>query len=234
MNKRFDTIQDMLEEPLNFGKKTVPKAKRELPKAYIEWASSPEASTILHKYSNTDKFWFKPTKKDIVSTDAGDIVLFTRESQGNFSMGVLLDTGNPDPPVMYSDYHAERWIQHCERFSDALFAQIFDWQYRLCFDEDGYAEIDFSKTFNVKSCDDTLAGLRDAYTEHPATQWFFETDQDSTVWRFSTPEGERILLSLDPGSSKSTDKCWIEVLAPEEDRFERVRSLSEQLRKKFA
>ena len=100
MIKRFNQIEAMLAEPFNFGSKPLPDSKLKLPESYSYCASSPQAADLLHKYSNTDKFWFKPHDKDIISTPVGRILLFNRESQGNFELGILLDSTDSDPPVL--------------------------------------------------------------------------------------------------------------------------------------
>lgn len=232
MSERFNEIQGMLDEPLSFDTQSLPTCQRKLPDAYTDWASSSEASTILHKFSNTDKFWFTPNDDDVVSTTAGEILLFSRESQGNFELGVLLNTAEPDPPVLFSDFRRQRWIHYCDRFTDAIFAQIFDWQHRLVFDDDCGAEIDYYETVDVKICDDMLAALREAYTEHPKTNWFMETPGDATTWRFSTPDGERILLTHNPipPYAPNRSSCWLEVLAPIHNRVDRVKSLCQHLK----
>ena len=99
MIERFNQIQAMLVEPFNFGSEPLPDSKPKLPEAYSYFASSPHAADLLHKYSNTDKFWFEPHDEDIIATPAGKILLFNRESQGNFELGILLDSADPDPPV---------------------------------------------------------------------------------------------------------------------------------------
>lgn len=236
MIERFNQIQAMLAEPFNFGSEPSPDFKLKLPESYTYCASSSEAADLLHKYSNTDKFWFKPRDKDIVSTAAGEILLFNRESQGNFELGVLLDSVESDPPVLYSDFRGSRWTQYCDRFTDAIYTQIFDWQYRLVFDDEWGADIDYYETVDVPFRHDTLAALRSAYTEHPQTHWFMETPDDATTWRFSTPAGERILLTHDPIPPNTPNRtiCWLEVLAPPENRVDRVKDLSQHLTKRFA
>ncbi len=235
MVERFNEIRAMVDEPLSFGTQSVPEFARKLPDAYMYWASSSEAASVLHKFSNTDKFWFSPNDDDVVSTADGDILLFCRESQGNFELGVLLDAADADPPVLYSDFRGERWTQYCDRFTDAIFTQIFDWQYRLAFDEKWGAEIDYYETVDVPFRDDTLAALRDAYTEHPKSHWFMETPRDATTWRFSTPDDERILLTHDPvpPDAQNRSSCYLEVLASPKNRVERVRALCQRLKKQF-
>jgi hypothetical protein len=236
MLNRFKETQAMLEEPLAFGSASLSEFKRQLPEAYKYWASAPRAAEILHQYSNTDNFWFTPKVNDIVSTDAGDVLLFSRESQGNFQLGVLLDSDESDPPVYYSDFHENRWTLFCERFSEAIFTQIFDWQYRLKFDERwGEWQIDYYKHIPIPFRDNTLPSLCEWYTQHPTTHWFFETPFDTTTWRFSTPDDERILFIHYPvpAGPGHCENCWLEVYAPLEDRECRVKSLAAELKHEF-
>jgi hypothetical protein len=104
-----------------------------LPGAYLEWARL-GGQEILEKYSNSDWFWFETP--ELVTTPAGDRgILFHQENQGNFDKIVLLDRGD-DPPVLFAWLGEPPWVTYTERFSECVFAQIFDWQYE---NEDCYS-----------------------------------------------------------------------------------------------
>jgi hypothetical protein len=197
-----------------------------LPPSYLEWAALKDAAEVLHRYSSSDKFWFVPASEHVIATGFGDALLFCEESQGNFSLAVLLEPEVDDPPVAVADYTRQRWIQYCDRFSDAIFTQVFDWQHQLFVNQDGSTDIDYYEEFELRDHERALNVLRGLYQEHPTTHWYMETADDATTWRFSTPADERILLSNDPGRSLN----WISVYAPPANRQVRCRALVEQIK----
>jgi hypothetical protein len=163
MSEHFSEIQNLLQTQLQFGTQPPFVCHRELPSAYTEWASIHSAADLLHRFSNSDDFWFTPREEDFLSTDKGEILLFSRESQGNFELGVLVSTSKVDPPVLFSDYRRDRWTQYCSRFTDALFTQIFDYQFRIFLDQNGNPEVDYYETLDVVFSTVTLSALREAY-----------------------------------------------------------------------
>lgn len=152
-------------------------------------------------------------------------------------LAVLITEGSDDPPVVFSDYRRNRWTRYCDRFTDALFTQFFDWQFRLCFDEHDMPEIDYYEEFDCQlPSEEVLVKLRDRYREYPATHSFMETEVDATTWRFSTANGERILFTHDSGAQASSSRPvqWCEVLAPPDNRVERCQKLRETLESELA
>jgi hypothetical protein len=65
------------------------------PGAYLEWARLGGADA-LHRFSNTDTFFFEEPEI-VVLPDGARGVVFHRESQGNFTKLLVLD-GTNDPP----------------------------------------------------------------------------------------------------------------------------------------
>ena len=97
----------------------------QLPGAFAQWAQLDDGS-LLEKYSNSDWFWFD--EPEVVAIPGGRALRFNSENQNNFDRLVMLDGGD-DPPVLFGWVGQPPWVTYTEHFSDAIFAQIFDWQY---------------------------------------------------------------------------------------------------------
>ncbi len=194
------------------GRKALPKkrsvhsllgwaAKNEiiLPKAFLEWATL-DNGTLLQKYSNDDRFWFdKP--KVVVTPEGIRGLLFNQENQGNFDRIVCLDQGD-DPPVLFAWIGRPPWVKNAERFSDAVYAEVFDWQYWLEFkpDNPAYKEITYYGELNFKT-DGCLATLRTHYEETVTTS-FTAADIRYTEYRFIKSAVLRLtVLVAEPGST---------------------------------
>ena len=131
-----------------------------LPAAFVEWARLDDGS-LLRKYSNDDWFWFdKP--EQVVMPDGMRGLLFNSENQNNFDRVVALDHGD-DPPVLFAWLGKPPWVKYSDRFSDAVFAQVFDWQYWLEFDpgDPKFKEIAFTGDIGLKN-DRCVSWLRSA------------------------------------------------------------------------
>src|ERR1700722_12801394 len=105
-------------------------AKKEilLPASFLEWAEFDDGS-LLRRYSNSD--WFEFDEPELVVTPDGERGLrFNSENQNNFDRIITLDQGD-DPPVLFAWIGQAPWVRNADRFSDALFARVFDWQYWL-------------------------------------------------------------------------------------------------------
>lgn len=152
-----------------------------LPAAFLEWAKLDDGS-LLQKYSNDDRFWFDEPKL-VVTPDGVRGLLFNQENQGNFDQIVCLDQGE-DPPVLFAWIGRPPWVKNVERFSDAVYAQIFDWQYWLEFkaDDPKYKEITYYGELNFKT-DGCLTVLRDRYEETVTTS-FIADGLRYTEYRF--------------------------------------------------
>ncbi len=165
-----------------------------LPAAYLEWAKLDDGS-LLQKYSNDDRFWFDKPKL-VVTPDGVRGLLFNQENQGNFDRIVCLDQGD-DPPVLFAWIARPPWVKNAERFSDAVFAQVFDWQYWLEFksDDPSYREITYTGDITLKT-DGCLELLRHRYEETVTTR-FIVDDNRYTEYRFMKSRKERITVIVD-------------------------------------
>jgi hypothetical protein len=152
-----------------------------IPAAFLEWAKFDDGS-LLQKYSNDDRFWFDNPEL-VVTPDGVRGLLFNQENQGNFDRIVCLDQGD-DPPVHFAWIGRPPWVKNAERFSDAVFAEVFDWQYLLEFkpDDPAYKEITYYGELNFKS-DRCLRVLRKHYEETVTTS-FVTDDTHYTEYRF--------------------------------------------------
>lgn|GEM_PF-5182342 len=147
----------------------------------MEWAQL-DGGSLLQKYSNDDRFWFD--QPELVTTpEAVRGLLFNQENQGNFDRIVCLDQGD-DPPVLFAWIDRPPWVKNAERFSDAVYAEIFDWQYWLEFksDDPTYKEITYYGELNFKT-DGCLEVLRNRYEETVTTS-FIADGTRYTEYRF--------------------------------------------------
>jgi hypothetical protein len=164
-----------------------------LPAAFLDWAKFDDGS-LLKKYSNDDKFWFD--KPELIVTPEGDRgLLFNQENQGNFDRIVCLDQGD-DPPVLFAWIGRPLWVKNAERFSDVVYAEVFDWQYWLEFKpgDPAYKEIAYYGELNFET-DGCLALLRDRYEETVSTS-FVADDIRYTEYRFIKSELLRLTLTV--------------------------------------
>jgi len=152
-----------------------------LPAAFLEWAMLDDGS-LLQKYSNDDRFWFDNPEL-VVTPDGVRGLLFNQQNQGNFDRIVCLDQGD-DPPVLFAWIGRPPWVKNAERFSDAVFAEVFDWQYWLEFkpDDPAYKEITYYGELNFKT-DGCLGVLRKHYEEAVTTS-FITDETHYTEYRF--------------------------------------------------
>ncbi len=169
-----------------------------VPAAFLEWTSFGGAD-LLRRYSNDD--WFFLAEPNVVTTDHGLALEFWTENQNNFSMAVLLDRGD-DPPVVFGWLGEPPWVIHSERFSDCVFAQIFDWQYQLEFHpEDDYKEIAFTAVVYLKS--PPSAHLLGERFEPLVTTHFIITDHEGEQrydeYRYQRSPVERIRVLVKDG-----------------------------------
>lgn len=166
-----------------------------LPAAFLEWAKLDDGR-LLRKYSNGDHFWFD--EPEIVVTPAGVRGLrFHQENQGNFDRLVALDHGD-DPPVLFAWIGRPPWVTNTQRFSDAVFAQIFDWQYWLEFNpmESDFGDITYYGEVELES-DHCLAHLRTQFRELPMTRFIVE-NCEWTEYRFAKSLLLRLTMTVDP------------------------------------
>jgi hypothetical protein len=147
----------------------------------LEWAALDDGS-LLKKYSNDDRFWFDNPEL-VVTPEGVRGLLFNQENQGNFGRIVCLDQGD-DPPVLFAWIGRPQWVKNAVRFSDAVYAGVFDWQYWLEFkpDDPAYKEIAYYGELNFKA-DACVAVLRHRYQETVTTS-FITDDTRYTEYRF--------------------------------------------------
>lgn len=164
-----------------------------LPASYLEWARL-DRNNLLRKYSNDD--WFYLDNPDLVTTPSGMRALFFHsENQNNFNMYVALDSGD-DPPVLYQEANNPRWLTYCERFSDYIFARIFDWQYLLVFDADDPENKDIAYTGDIELQNDRcISILRERFSQAVTTQYLVN-DARIEEYRFWKSLRERMTVAV--------------------------------------
>ena len=191
-----------------------------IPASFREW-SELDTNGILEKYSNCDLFWL--TTPEVVNLNDGNKgLLFSRENQGNFDKIVMLGFGD-DPPVLYAWLGQEPWIEFSSTFSNCVYAQIFDWQYMLEFDEDGGAEIGYYGTLNLRNSN-CLAYLRKNFTETVKTRYTIECKQFDE-YRFHRSIKERITVQV------ASDNAALMQITGE---YRLMRQLEDELLQQFA
>jgi hypothetical protein len=166
-----------------------------LPAAYVEWCKIDDGS-LLYKYSNQDNFWFDPRGLEDYEGIRG--IAFHQENQGNFTVVIPVDQGD-DPPVYFGWVDSPPWVECAKSFSDYLYAQIFDCQYKLAFEEDGYPYITDYVSIELRS-DRCLVKFREWYEEVVTTQFEIEGTH-YTQYRFLKSPKERIIVSVVKGTS---------------------------------
>lgn len=189
-----------------------------LPAAYLEWASI-DRGALLSKYSNDD--WFCFESPELVTTPAGECGLnFETENQGNYDKIVLLDHGE-NPPVLFRWVGEAAWVRHAASFSECVYAQVFDWQYRLEFNQadPSYKEIAYYGSIKLASAR-SIDLLRDQFTETVSTRFIIEGCR-YTVYRFYRTLEARITATLEEGGGVRIDVTGAE---------EKVRALVRELR----
>jgi hypothetical protein len=175
------------------------KNQIDLPKAYLEWAKI-DQDEILFKYSNGDSTYIH-SPRIVTLADGRRGLFFYRENQGNFDRIVMLDEGD-DPPVLMSfGYNEEKWFQYSQRFSDAVFCQIFDWQYALDFSGD-YPEIAYYTNFAVTN--NGIDKLMSRHLELPQTQIISDESNPLIQDRLLLPNQNRVIITQDNESAQIT------------------------------
>jgi hypothetical protein len=144
----------------------------QLPAAFVEWARMDDGS-LLRKFSNDDWFWFDEPEL-VGTTDGVRGLKFNSENQNNFDRIVALDHGD-DPPVLFAWIGQPPWVTNAARFSDAIYAQVFDWQYWLEFDPDDpeHKEMACAGEITLKHTR-CLSLLRERYEEVVTTRFVVE------------------------------------------------------------
>lgn len=185
------------------------KNKVTMPSAFVDWAKLDDGS-LLQKYSNDDHFWFDEPPALVTTPDKVRGLLFHRENQGNCDWIVALDEGD-DPRVLMAWLGRPPWVVYADRFSDAVFAQVFDWQYKLEFrpDDPNYKEITYYGELHRETAQ-CVAELRQQYEEVVSTR--FHVDRVGYVeYRFVHSPIRMTALVTENGT---TDVC---ITGPAED-----------------
>jgi hypothetical protein len=215
-DKRFKTEQSekcILENP---------KTISELPQAVWEWIclqNQPQwrwgenKDQILRFYSNDDHFWineqliWKENEEGSFLDEGLKIVDFATENQNNFLLGIVWN-GNPDPAVMYTDYQEQRWVTYTNSFSEFIYIQIFDWQFKLSGKHPNWRkEIDEYGYIELKNTSDALEKFNHSYKKEPSNQYFWE-NEDIKVYRYSVNKTQRLIVY----TSNQKDFMGVEIL----------------------
>jgi hypothetical protein len=169
-----------------------------IPPAFLEWAEL-GGEEILSKYSNDD--WFSFHNPRLITVEKGvSGLLFHKENQGNFSKIVQVENGD-DPQVWTAWCGEQYWIVNADKFSNCVFAQVFDWQYLLEFDSTNTdsKKIAYYGTVELKS-PENLEYLRENFVETVSTEMMIE-DEIFKEYRFYRTLNERITVFQLPDSS---------------------------------
>ena len=169
-----------------------------IPASFREWAAFGGAS-ICQRFSNSDNF--SDLEAKLFTLEAGKRGLsFATESQGNFDLVCLLD-GTDDPPVLFGWLGQEPWVKYAETFSDAIFCQVFDWQYKLDFRGD-VPEIAYDSCFLLDS-EGSIDSLAEKNDTLPSLR--FEIEGVSYLSRrFALNHSTRAVTEESPGSYSVT------------------------------
>lgn len=197
-----------------------------LPRAFLEWAAFDDGS-LLRKYSNDDWFNFRGFDESaiVVTPDGVRALKYHTENQNNFDCAVVLDRGDGDPPVLFGWLGGPPWVTYAARFSDAVFAQVFDWQYRLEFrpDDPAYKEIAPTGEISLAS-DRCVRVLREQYEEAVSTRILADGRAYSEYRFHKSPE---LRVTVQVADDRSTE---LRVTAAS---TEGVRAFEGELRSRF-
>jgi hypothetical protein len=180
-----------------------------LPRAFLEWAAS-GGGAIMERHGPGDEYWFGPGDQGMggQGIDGPQILpvaegvrglVFERESQGNYDKAVALGLGD-DPPVLFGWCGAAPWIVHCLRFSDSVFAHVFDYQYAYdqrpgtSWDDDGQVER-YTGSVPLRDAGPGLRLLRQRYQE-AVTTWGVVDGRPFAQYRFSKSPAERMTVTV--------------------------------------
>ncbi len=177
-----------------------------LPRAFLEWAAVGGAA-IMERHGPGDEYWFGPggqgTGGPRIVPVAGGVrgLVFERESQGNYDKAVMLEAGD-DPPVLFGWCGAAPWIVHCLRFSDSVFAHVFDYQY--AYDQEPGSGWDdnpverYAGSVPLRDAGPALRRLRERYQE-TVTTWGVIDGRPFAQYRFAKSPAERMTVTVGAG-----------------------------------
>ncbi len=162
-----------------------------LPASFLEWAKL-DGGSLLKKYSLCMSFWFD--EPDLIVTPEG-VRGLRFNSHPMFDRIITLDQGD-DPMVLSAWMGQPPWGKFAERFSDAVLAQIFDFQYMLRYkaDDPGFLVMANFGWLEIES-EGCLDYLRRHYEEVVTTR-FVNEDGSNTEYRFMKSELLRITVRV--------------------------------------
>jgi hypothetical protein len=189
-----------------------------IPASYREWCALKIGEPLLKLFSNMDRFYLASPKIRVDNT-WGLCAEFMSENQSNFDLAVVLD-GSEDPCVIFTSFDG-KCRQYTQHFSDYVFAQIFDWQFRLeevdPIQVEGAGMMDRlhpqqsrAKMFEVRYTEDLLDQLSIIPNRGPTTSYNTD-DQFYTEHRFWRLPDARLLLTI----NESLDTALIQVFGTE-------------------
>jgi len=161
---------------------------------------------LLEFYSSSEWFWITvldTNEIEFVLKNGISLIEFGQENQGNFLLAFEFDSKKPDPPVYISDFLGN-WNLYFQSFSEFVFSQIFDWQFRLDFLPDWQKDMSYYETSKLKSIKDILS-LRERFKEGPSNEYIWE-EYSTRVTRFYNSDFERVIVY------EANDEISLEVL----------------------
>jgi hypothetical protein len=152
-----------------------------------------------------------------VLPDGRRALVFNQENQGNFLRAVMLD-GTDDPQVLWAWLGEPPWTVYVSRFSECIYAQVFDWQY---FVKDG--EIAFHGVLSLGT-EAVLATLAARFTETVETR-FMVDGVPYVERRFHRALDERITATCGRDPKVTPQVANLRIMGPED----RVRAIFAEL-----
>ncbi len=211
VDKRFN-------HKLDSNKKLELEYDERLPAAVLEWAKLHEAlqwkwrnswmnqdGEILEYYSNNDHFWLTDLSISNAFTIPSlnkTLIEFGQENQGNFKLAFEYQTGLDNPQVYINDIPTG-WNLYARSFSDFVFTQIFDWQFRLENLPEWETEIGYYEMLDIKNIDDIEIYLRHLRPE--VSNEYTWMGDENRMRRYSKSDYERLILY------GTDDDCSLEI-----------------------
>lgn len=211
IGKRFTTDSQQHSEKELIIDELLPESVKEFIKLheFYNWYWKNKWSTKTHEllefYSNNDLFWITTlniSEKIIDEKTGKSLIEFGQENQGNFLLAFEFDTNNPDPSVYIND-SSNNWNLYFQTFSDFVYCQIFEWQFKLGFLPGWETELGYYETSDLSSPEEILL-LREKFKEGPSNEYIWE-DHSIRITRFYNSDSERVI------AYEVNDKISIEV-----------------------
>lgn len=152
-----------------------------MPPSVAEWYSLTKSLDLLRRYSNEDHP-VSPEEFARIKHEGKELMVFMYENQGVY-WWAFEKCDRDDPPVyLNEDPPLDRWVLHCDSFSDFIYTRLFDFYH--WYDER------LLKLAHGKPLDNgVLEILHSKYTSGPVTRGgfshaqyrFFHSDQKITI-----------------------------------------------------